>query len=302
MNNSIAIEAKGLVKQLREIRAVDGLSFTVYSNDIFGFLGPNGSGKSTTIRMLLSLVRPDAGTISILGMPLHEQRMSILARVGAFIEKPDFYEYLSAEKNLRLLSRYSGITPSEEKISEVLEITGLGSRGYSKVKTYSKGMKQRLGIAQALLHDPEVLILDEPASGLDPAGMHDIRELIRYLNREKGITILLSSHNLQEIEQIANRVLIINHGRKVMETDAFHPAEVPGCVVSFVTDRPEEAKRAVVASSLAFENLEIDGRNLNVRCSRNEIPLINRLLVEHGFLVESIRVENNLEQFFLALT
>lgn len=302
MHDSIAIEAKGLVKQLREIRAVDDLSFTVYTHDIFGFLGPNGSGKSTTIRMLLTLVRPDAGTVSILGMPLQEKRMSILARVGAFIEKPDFYEYLSAEQNLRLLARYSGIVPAETKISEVLEITGLGTRGYSKVKTYSKGMKQRLGIAQALLHEPEVLILDEPASGLDPAGMRDIRDLVRYLNREKGITILLSSHNLQEIEQIANRVLIINHGRKVSETDTLHLSETPGCVVSFVPDRLEEAKRIVETGGLTIGKIETDGRNLTILCSRKEIPLINKLLVEHNIQVESIRVENNLEQFFLART
>ncbi|MFZ4521035.1 MAG: ABC transporter ATP-binding protein [Bacteroidales bacterium] len=225
MLNNIAIEVNGLVKQLGDIRAVDNLSFTVYRHDIYGFLGPNGSGKSTTIRMMLSLVKPDSGTIHILGMPLKGKRMEILARVGAFIEKPDFYDYLSAEKNLRLLSRYSGIKPSDSRIREVLELTGLESRGYSKVKTYSKGMKQRLGIAQALIHEPEVLILDEPASGLDPSGMRDIRDLIHFLNREKGITILLSSHNLQEIEQIANRVLIINHGKKVVETETIHLAE-----------------------------------------------------------------------------
>jgi ABC-type multidrug transport system ATPase subunit len=211
------ITIRGLSKRFNHLQAVDNLNLEVLEADVYGFLGPNGSGKSTTIRMMLSLVRPDSGTIDIFGMSLKNSRKDILSRIGALVEKPDFYEYLSAYKNLEILSSYFGRKDSRDRIMEVLEITGLQDRANSKVKTYSRGMKQRLGIAQAILHDPELIILDEPTSGLDPQGVKDIRDLILYLSREIHKTILLSSHQLHEIELVANRMVIIDKGKAVIE-------------------------------------------------------------------------------------
>jgi ABC-type multidrug transport system ATPase subunit len=195
------------------------LDLSVYKGDIYGFLGPNGSGKSTTIRLMLSLVRPDAGEVKIFGLSLNKYRMNILSRIGALVEKPDFYEYLTARKNMEILMKYSGMDADQKVIEDALDKVGLKSRASSKVKTYSKGMKQRLGIAQALLHDPELLILDEPSSGLDPAGARDIRKLIIDLNRNMGKTIILSSHHLNEIQEVANRMVIIKEGKNMVEGD-----------------------------------------------------------------------------------
>ncbi len=167
--------------------------------------------------MILSLVKPDSGSIEIFGMPLNGFKKDILSRTGALVEKPDFYEYLSAYKNLEILARYSNINVSHDRIMEVLKTVGLLDRAQSKVKTYSKGMKQRLGIAQAILHDPELIILDEPTSGLDPQGVKDIRDLIIKLNKDLNKTILLSSHQLHEVEQVANRMIIIENGRSIVE-------------------------------------------------------------------------------------
>ena len=170
------LRVRNLSKSFGEIKAVNDLSLDVQQKDIYGFLGPNGSGKSTTIRMMLSLLKPDAGTIEIFGTSFQQNRKKILTNVGAFIEKPDFYEYLTAYKNLDILCSYSGIRPERSSLMEILELVGLTERADSKVSTFSKGMKQRLGIAQALLHDPDLLILDEPASGLDPSGTDERAE------------------------------------------------------------------------------------------------------------------------------
>ena len=172
------IEIKNLSKSFKELKAVNNLSLNVFKGDVFGFLGPNGAGKSTTIRMLLSLINPTSGDIKIFGKPLKEKRLEILKKIGAIVEKPDFYSFLSAYKNLEILGRLSETDVSRKRIMELLELVGLEKRFKSKVKTFSHGMKQRLGIAQALLHDPELIILDEPTTGLDPQGMKEIRDLI----------------------------------------------------------------------------------------------------------------------------
>src|SRR4051812_43595378 len=188
------IVAKNLSKQFNEIKAVDGLSFSVPEGKIYGFLGQNGAGKSTTIRMLLTLISPSAGDIDIFGMDLKRHRKEILKRTGAIIERPDLYKYLSALENLRIYAVLSGIRVTQKQLMDQLEKVGLSERASSKVKTYSQGMKQRLGIAIALVHDPQLIILDEPMNGLDPQGIADIRNLILHLSREKEKTILVSSH------------------------------------------------------------------------------------------------------------
>ena len=222
------IEVTGLTKQFKNITAVNDLSFSVREGDVYGFLGQNGAGKSTTIRMLLTLISPTSGHIELFGMPLHSHRKEILQQVGAVIEKPDVYKYLSAYDNLKLFARLSGVKVTEQKLMQQLEMVGLAARAKDKVQTYSQGMKQRLGIAIALVHDPKLIILDEPTNGLDPQGIADIRNLILHLSREMKKTIVVSSHLLTEIEQVATKVLIIDQGKKIIEGESaelFDPAQ-----------------------------------------------------------------------------
>jgi ABC-2 type transport system ATP-binding protein len=296
------IRVRGLSKRLKGIQAVDRLSFEVCCGDVYGFLGPNGSGKSTTIRMMLSLVKPDRGNIEIFGLHLRQQRKHILDRIGALIEEPHFYEYLSAYRNLELLSVYAGKPVSSARIMEIMELVGLKDRAMSKVSTYSKGMKQRLGIAQALIHDPELLILDEPGIGLDPAGVRDIRELIRYLNRTLNKTIFLSSHQLVEIEQVSNRMLIINKGRAVVEGAVDELLQKHHFQTRFQVDDPRKAMRLITEAHFDIISSELDGGVLKVLCKRGLVPLINKYLNDNGIMILGIEQQQRLEDYFLNIT
>lgn len=211
---SAIIRVKHLSKNFNEIKAVDDLSFTVESEQVYGFLGQNGAGKSTTIRLLLTLIKPTSGEIEIFGMNLQHHRKEILRQVGAIVERPDLYKFLTALENLHIFAAMSGIKISEKKLMDQLALVGLAERAHSKVKTYSQGMKQRLGIAIALVHDPQLIILDEPTNGLDPQGIADVRNLILHLSREKKKTLFISSHLLNEIELVADSMLIINKRKK----------------------------------------------------------------------------------------
>ena len=237
------IEINGLTKRFKDVLAVNELSFEVHSGDVFGFLGPNGAGKSTTIRMILSLITPTSGSIKIFGKSLNENRKEILANVGAIVEKPDFYQYLPAIKNLEILAKISGKEVSQREYMELLELVGLKDRAKSKVKTYSHGMKQRLGIAQTLLHDPELIVLDEPTTGLDPHGMKEIRDLIIRLSKDENKTIFLSSHILSEIELVANRMIIINKGSKIVEGEVNKLLNSKSLKVTVEVENIESAKR-----------------------------------------------------------
>jgi len=208
------LEFDNVTKQYENFTAVSGLSFSVNKGDIFGFLGPNGAGKSTSIRMLLSLITPTSGDIKLFGAPINQDRNSTIAQVGALVEKPDFYPYLSAERNLDILARLSEVENRQAKIDEVLDLVGLTERRASKVKTFSQGMKQRLGIAQTLLHSPKLVVLDEPANGLDPQGIAEIRELILKIGK-KGITIILASHLLDEVQKICSHVVVLDKGKNI---------------------------------------------------------------------------------------
>jgi ABC-2 type transport system ATP-binding protein len=296
------IEVKNLSKQFKEVRAVNNLNLNVFRGDVFGFLGPNGAGKSTTIRMLLSLISPTEGDIKIFGIPLKEKRNEILKRIGAIVEKPDFYSYLSAFKNLEILGKFSGINPSKKEIMEILELVGLEKRYKSKVKTYSHGMKQRLGIAQALLHDPDLIILDEPTTGLDPQGMKEMRELIINLSKEKNKTIFLSSHILYEVELVANRMIILNKGTTQVEgyvQDLLNANELK------VTFRVSEKEKAI---DLIKENKWIDKMESQIEdrfifiLSPEEIPLLNKYFVENNISVNAVVPMRSLEEYFLKLT
>jgi len=296
------IDVQSLRKKYGGIQAVDGLDFTVFKGDIFGFLGPNGAGKSTTIRMILSLVRPDAGQIRLFGLPLEGNRNRILARTGAMVEEPRFYEYLSAFQNLEILGRLSGKPVTRKQIMDALSLTGIQDRCDSKVKTFSHGMKQRLGIAQAIVHDPELLILDEPANGLDPRGMRDMREIILRLRNEFGKTILISSHILKEIEQIANRMIIINKGRKVVEGNVADLLAKASLDLRIDVSEPGKAMQILKQAYPQSEiRQETDG-SLFLKADRNQVAEMNQALVEQGLRVFSLNTVNQLEQYFLEKT
>lgn len=296
------IEVKNLTKKFKNLTAVNNLDLNVYRGDVFGFLGPNGAGKSTTIRMLLSLIEPTSGDIKIFGKSLNSHRKEILQNVGAIVEKPDFYQYLSAYKNLELLGKISGSDISKKQIFEMLELVGLKKRYDSKVKTFSHGMKQRLGLAQALLHDPELIILDEPTTGLDPQGMKEIRELIIHLSSEKGKTIFLSSHILREVELIANRMIIINRGETKVEGKVGDLLDSEKLEVSFNIKEKDEAEKALNESLL--KDLYTKGGNgiFHFRISQNEIAGINKFFVEKNLSVEAIIPKRSLEEYFLKIT
>ena len=296
------IEINGLTKKFKDVKAVDELSLNVYKGDIFGFLGPNGAGKSTTIRMLLTLIRPNAGTIKLFGKPLNEERALILRDVGAIVEKPDFYNYLSAYKNLEILGRISGKEVSSNRIMEILETVGLKERRTSKVKTYSHGMKQRLGIAQALMHDPDLIILDEPTTGLDPQGMKEIRDLIIHLRDEKNKTIFLSSHLLSEVEQIANRMIIINKGKTVVEgyvQDLLNSTELK---VTFEVDDLDSAKQLINQSRWDNKVESFSNNKLIFNLSSEEIAKLNKYFVDNDISVSAVIPTRSLEEYFLKIT
>ncbi len=296
------IDVIGLTKSFGAIKAVDELNLSVYEGDVFGFLGPNGAGKSTTIRMILSLIRPDNGQIKIFGKNLVDDRISILNRIGCIIEKPDFYKYLTARKNLKLLAHYNGVDASDKKIDEVIELVGLQGRSDESVKGYSHGMKQRLGIAQALIHDPDLIILDEPTTGLDPQGIIDIRNLILYLSKERGKTIFLSSHILYEIELVANRMAILNKGKLVVQGEVKSLLNSEDSIVEIQIDRLPDAKDKL-KEKFNIDSLILDGTSsLQCKMDANNIPKIISFLVENGFQIYQVNTRRHLEDLFLKLT
>lgn len=296
------IEVQGLSKNFKDLRAVDSLSLNVNRGDVFGFLGPNGAGKSTTIRLLLTLIKPSAGTIKIFGKKLTEERKTILKDVGAIIEHPDFYNYLTAYKNLEILSRISGREVKPKRIMEILEIVGLSERRNSKVKTYSHGMKQRLGIAQALLHDPELIILDEPTTGLDPQGMKEIRDLITFLCKERNKTIFLSSHILSEVEQVANRMIIINKGKKIVEGNVQDLLNEAKLKVSVEVIEVENAKQLITQSRWAEKLDSANEHRMIFNIQPEEITELNKYLVSNNISVSALVPTRSLESYFLNIT
>ena len=295
------IQVKGLVKQFSEVRAVDELSFTVRKGEICGFLGQNGAGKSTTIRMLLALVQPTAGSIQIFGRDLLSNRSAIFKQTGAVIEKPDLYKYLTAFQNVSLFGRLSGQRLSQKQIIDKLDRVGLAERAHSKVKTYSQGMKQRLGIAVALVHDPELIILDEPANGLDPQGIADIRNLILRLGRDLKKTVLVSSHLLSEVEQIADRLIIIHKGRKVVEGSMAELVDRSRMQVELHTSKSEEAVE-LIKKFEGVKSVKIESNKLIMQLSDQQIPELVRYLVDHGVEIHSVFSRRSLEDYFLSLT
>lgn len=296
------IEVRNLTKHFGMIKAVNDLSFSVPAGKVYGFLGQNGAGKSTTIRMLLTLITPDSGDIEIFGLNLKKHRKEILQNTGAVIERPDLYKYLTAYENLNLFAAISGVKVPRSRLVEQLEMVGLAERANSKVKTFSQGMKQRLGIAIALVHNPQLIILDEPTNGLDPQGIADIRNLILHLSRDLSKTIIVSSHLLSEIELIADSMLIIDKGRKVAEGKAeelFNPSET---IVELKTDNIEYAYQKIQHSPWSALLIEKRSNVILLKMHYNDVPVIMKELLQLDININSFYSKNSLEDYFLSLT
>ena len=298
---SSIIEVKGLTKLFKGLTAVDDLSFAVPKGEVYGFLGQNGAGKSTTIRMLLTLIQPTAGSIMILGKELAHHRKQILQQTGAIIEKPDLYRYLTALENLAIMARLSGIRLTKKELMLQLDRVGLAGRANSKVKTYSQGMKQRLGIACALVNDPQLIVLDEPTNGLDPQGIADVRNLILSLSKNEGKTVFVSSHLLSEIEVIADSMLIIDRGKKVAEGKVAGLLNPSDTLVLLETGDDAQA-RSFLASGRWHNYLQQNTANIVLKMHRSEIPVLNEALVAQGIKVYALRAKHSLEDYFLSLT
>lgn len=295
------VAVEHLSKSFQHVQAVDNLSFRVREGAVYGFLGQNGAGKSTTMRMMLSLIRPSAGEISLFGKNLQQHRKAILQQIGAMIERPDLYKYLSAYDNLKIFAQLSNADDSRAHLMKQLAIVGLEGRAKDKVGGFSQGMKQRLGIAIALVHQPKLVILDEPSNGLDPQGIVDIRNLILQLHREEKKTIIVSSHLLHEIEQVATDILIVDKGKKVVEgktSDLIDPEQTQ------VTLTVDDAAKAI--GQLQQTRFRILGQSaqdqLELSVARKDIPLLNSTLVELGIPVYALQQMNNLEKYFLQKT
>lgn len=296
------IRVKELSKSFGDIKAVDNLSFSVEAGKVYGFLGQNGAGKSTTIRMLLTLVEPDSGEIEIFGMDLKKKRREILRQTGAIIEKPDLYKYLTATENISIFSRLNGVKVSRKQMMDQLAMVGLSERAASKVRTYSQGMKQRLGLACALIHQPQLIILDEPSNGLDPQGIADMRQLILHLSHDLHKTLLVSSHLLSEMEMVADDMLIINKGRKVVEgkvSELLNPAQA---IVELVTGDEDATLQFIRRSEWNACLKQTDNHRFRLEMKKERIPELNRQLVQQGIAVSVLRPVNSLEEYFLSQT
>ncbi len=299
---SYVIEVSGVARRFGSVQALDGVNLQVPLGSIYGFLGPNGAGKTTTIRILLGLLRAQAGEVRLLGHPIPAQRLAALRRVGTLVETPSLYPHLTGYENLELIRRM--IDGTDTQVRRALAIVGLDNPRDAQrpVRGYSQGMRQRLGLAIALLPVPELLILDEPTNGLDPAGIHEMRELIRRLPEQDGVTVFLSSHLLGEIEQVATQIGIIDRGRVIFEgaPDALRAAYQDEATL--LTNRAQDAQGVLQASGWATT---YNGNgHVTVRVNGpSDVAVLNRRLVEGGIPVYGLHMaQPSLEDIFLTLT
>ena len=302
---SSVIQVQGLTKKFgHQFTAVNDLSFSVNKGDVYGFLGQNGAGKSTTIRMLLSLITPTSGSIEIFGMPLQANRAAIMQNVGAVIEKPAMYEYLTAYQNLKIFSALSGVSKTRVQLLNELDVVGLAARAHDLVRTFSQGMKQRLAIAMAMVNDPQLILLDEPTNGLDPQGIADIRNLILQLSRVQGKTVLVSSHLLSEIEQVATRLIIIDKGCKLVEGDSKDLFDKSKTVVEINTLNNDQALQKLLQTSWSGQILvdRCNSKQVIMQLDEKLLPTLHKNLVEMGIDVLSVKPMHSLEDYFLQIT
>jgi ABC-type multidrug transport system ATPase subunit len=302
---SSVIQVQGLTKKFgHHFTAVNDLSFSVNKGDVYGFLGQNGAGKSTSIRMLLSLIEPTAGDIEIFGLPLAANRSEIMKKVGAVIEKPAMHEYLTAYQNLKIFSALSGVSKKRQQLLHELEVVGLATRAHDLVRTFSQGMKQRLAIAMAMVNDPELILLDEPTNGLDPQGIADIRNLILSLSRNQGKTVLVSSHLLSEIEQVATRLIIIDKGCKLVEGDSKDLFDTSKTVVEIKTLDNSQALLQLMQTSWSTQILidRCNSKEIVMQLDEKLLPILHKDLVNLGIGVLSVKPMHSLEDYFLQIT
>ncbi len=299
MNEMLSVS--GLSKKFKETHAVNDLSFTVNQGDVYGFLGQNGAGKSTTLRMLLKLISPTSGTIEFFGRNIQNDHNAMLRQTGAIIERPDLYKYLSAYDNLYIFAKMSGIKAGRQVIMKQLEMVGLDDRAKSKVKDFSQGMKQRLGIAIALVHEPKLVILDEPTNGLDPQGIADMRNMILKLSNEMGKTVIVSSHLLNEIEMVANRMIIIHKGKKIVEGKVSELLDPSKTLVKIETTNDPLSKNKLLQSEWAAAvDQKEEGIMLNL--NKQDIPGLAVSLTRMDVGLLSLQPRHSLEDYFLSLT
>lgn len=295
---SIILEVNNLSKTYKNFKAIDDISFQVNKGDIYGFLGPNGAGKSTTLRMILGLIKPNSGEIKLNGSFINFKNKKYLNNIGALIERPDFYKNLSAYQNLKILYSMSRVN-NPEIIHDVLHEVDLFDRKDDKVGSYSQGMKQRLGIAQTLLHNPQLIILDEPSNGLDPQGQADMRELILKINKDKGITVIISSHILAEIEKIANRMIVINKGEKIIEGDVGKLMSSESIKLSIKTTSNKEIENFFNSRDIAYDS---NDDLYTISWLENNIDQLVKELHDNNISIFEIKQLKTLEEYFLNLT
>ena len=291
------LDINNLCKKFGDFTAVNDISLHVNKGDIYGFLGPNGAGKSTTLRMVLGLIKPSKGEILINGENISGSKRKYLNSIGALIEKPDFYKNLSAFDNLKILYKMSRLK-NINKIKDVLNEVDLWDKRNQKVGGFSQGMKQRLGIAQTLIHDPSLIILDEPSNGLDPQGQADMRSLILKINKEMGITVIISSHILSEIEKISNRMVVINNGQKIVEGNVEELMQNELLKVSF-----KSSDLKLIGSFLTNKKIQYENKNDSIIAQINQenIPQILKQMVESNISISEAKQMRTLEELFLGL-
>ena len=283
--------------------AVDNVSFDLFPGEVFGFLGPNGAGKTTIIKMIMGFFRPNEGTIIINGFNRRTHYEAAMSSIGGIVENPEMYNTLSARLNLQMYARlHDGVT--KERIDEVLELVGLSDRADEPIKKYSLGMKQRIGLAQALLHKPKVLILDEPTNGLDPAGIHLLRDILTHCAHEEGVAVMVSSHLLSEIQLMCDRIGIINHGKllQICSIDDFVNQAQSASVYRIKTSNPAKAKE-ILSAKYNNKNTNKNDDTLDIEIEEEQINECVRTLVASGSDILGVqKLESSLEEAFLEIT
>ncbi|WP_270563977.1 ABC transporter ATP-binding protein [Clostridium beijerinckii] len=304
MNNKAILELKSVTKNIKGKKIIDNVSFSVHAGEIFGFLGPNGAGKTTTIRMITGLIGISKGDIMINDYSIKNDFTNAVKNIGGIIENPDLYKYLSGYQNLKHYARMmSGIT--ENRIEGVVKTVGLADSINNEVRTYSLGMRQRLGLAQALLHKPSLLILDEPTNGLDPEGIHELREYLKRISHEEGVAILISSHLLSEMELMCDRIGVLKKGKLVTIQDVHSIINNGESIQVNVNIEPRQTSRAIeLLINNGFDIITSDNEGkILLKANKEEIPFINQQLAKNDILVYNIGlVEETLEEQFLRIT
>ncbi|MBP1916182.1 ABC-2 type transport system ATP-binding protein [Lederbergia galactosidilyticus] len=293
------VELQNVTKVIRGRKIIDDLSFGVMPGEVFGFLGPNGAGKTTTIRMIVGLIRMSGGDITIYGKNIKKEFEEAIRHVGAIVENPEMYKFLTGYQNLQQAARLSpGI--GKEKIDEVVKLVGLTERIHDKVKTYSLGMRQRLGIAQSLLHDPKVLILDEPTNGLDPAGIREIRDYLRSLAKERNLAVIVSSHLLSEMEMMCDRIAIIQKGKLIDMQMVKEEESVQKHTYICMIDQPQKAKDLLEKKDYL---IQVQQGGFSVQLEKEQVPEVINYLVHHDLLIYEMKKQAiSLEDRFLEIT